>query len=126
MARQNGQLLRFIWEHGKYNFELQICRITGSEENWYTPTNFNPAALLENDERYLTRSPISKDLEVISITELRQTSEGSKRALSIIKEIFYTKQYIHKDVIFLSLAKLVHGKSGVIIEYNKTDNSMVL
>ena len=92
-------------------------RVTGSEENCYTPITINPDVQVGNDEALIFT--FSKVLQLGSITELRKTKEGHKAALEAIKEVFVKKGYTYKDAILLSLAKLVHGKSGVS-EHTKT------
>lgn len=93
-----------------YQTLLRRFLFTGSEGNCYTPITFNPAVHVGNDEELSFSFP--SDWQLKSITELRKTKEGRRAALEIIQEVFVKKGYIYKDAVFLSLAKLIHGKSG--------------
>ena len=88
-------------------------RITGREDNVYSPLSHNQSILLDNDDTYHIKGEIGSKLEINSLNNLKKTADGTKRALNIIKEVYLEGTYIHKEYLFYSLAKLIHGDSPV-------------
>lgn len=85
--------------------------ITGREDNVYSPLSHNQSILLDNDDTYHIKGEIGTRLEINSLNNLKKTADGTKRALNVIKEVYLEGTYIHKEYLFYSLAKLIHGNS---------------